>query len=56
MAKKELLIKTMILSSDARIENNGKEFGDPTEVALIAYGMKHGIFKDELENIEKKNR
>ena len=52
--KKELLIKTMILSSDARIENNGKEFGDPTEVALIAYGMKHGIFKDELENVEKR--
>lgn len=46
----DVLIKSMILSSDAEI-NEGKEFGDPTEIALIAYGLKNGVEKKNLENI-----
>lgn len=47
----KILINSMILSSDAEI-NDGVEFGDPTEVALIAYGIKNNILKKDLENRE----
>lgn len=47
----KILINSMILSSDAEI-NDGTEFGDPTEVALIAYGIKNNILKKDLENRE----
>lgn len=46
-----LLIKSMILSSDAEIIDNN-EIGDPTEVALIRYGEKNNIYKSELDSIE----
>lgn len=45
----DMLITSMILSSDAEI-NDGKEFGDPTEIALIAYGLKNNFIKKDLEN------
>lgn len=44
------LIETFILSSDAQIKN-GEEIGDPTELALISYGEKNGVFRDKLDNI-----
>ncbi|WP_156285827.1 cation-translocating P-type ATPase [Oceanivirga salmonicida] len=49
----ELLIKAFILSSDAKIEN-GNEIGDPTEIALISYGIKNNILREELENKYKR--
>lgn len=38
-----------ILSSDAKVVN-GKEIGDPTEVAFINYGIKTGRLKDDLDS------
>ncbi|WP_308557438.1 cation-translocating P-type ATPase [uncultured Sneathia sp.] len=49
----DMLIKSMVLSSDATIID-GKELGDPTEVALIAYGIKNEKIKEELEKEEKR--
>jgi Ca2+-transporting ATPase len=44
-----LLARAMSLCSDARIEN-GKEIGDPTEVALVAYAERLGMPKAGLES------
>lgn len=38
-----------ILSSDAKVVD-GKEIGDPTEVAFINYGIKTGRLKDDLDS------
>lgn len=45
----KLLIEDLILCSDATVSENSKT-GDPTEIALLDAGIKHNIFKDELEN------
>lgn len=42
------LIKTLVLCSDATYEN-GQGTGDPTEVALVAYGEQNSIAKKSLE-------
>ncbi|RRJ63430.1 cation-translocating P-type ATPase [Paenibacillus oralis] len=42
------LIKTFVLCSDATYEN-GQGTGDPTEIALVAYGEQHNIQKRSLE-------
>ncbi|MGZ7444071.1 cation-translocating P-type ATPase [Paenibacillus sp. TH7-28] len=42
------MIKTFVLCSDATYEN-GQGTGDPTEIALVAYGEQHNILKRSLE-------
>ncbi|MFY9125713.1 MAG: calcium-transporting P-type ATPase, PMR1-type [Defluviitoga tunisiensis] len=44
------LIATSALCTDARISEEGKKIGDPTEVALVAALKKLGKEKVELEN------
>ena len=41
------LVKTMTLCTDATYEK-GESTGDPTEVALVVLGDKHGVKKSEL--------
>lgn len=47
------LIEFGILCSDATVQEN-KEIGDPTEIALINLGKKHGIDEVNLRNIYKR--
>lgn len=42
------MIKTFVLCSDATYEN-GQGTGDPTEIALVAYGEQNNILKKSLE-------
>lgn len=42
------MIKTFVLCSDATYEN-GQGTGDPTEIALVAFGEQHGLSKKSLE-------
>jgi Ca2+-transporting ATPase len=47
------LLAISVLCSDARMQTNGndqKEFtGDPTEIALVEFGILYGLYKDQLE-------
>lgn len=47
------LIKTLVLCSDATYEN-GEGTGDPTEIALVAFGSKYGMNKKDLNNKHKR--
>lgn len=47
------LIQSFVLCSDATYEN-GQGTGDPTEVALVAFGDKHGCSKRTLESEHKR--
>lgn len=42
------LIKTLVLCSDATYEN-GEGTGDPTEIALVAYGQQNDLIKRSLD-------
>lgn len=44
-------ILSMILANDTKIENGGDLLGDPTETALIQYGLDEGV---DLSNLLKK--
>ena len=46
---KEHFLNGFVLCNDASISSDGKEIGDPTETALVAFGLKHDIIKSELE-------
>lgn len=46
---KEHFLNGFVLCNDASISSDGKEIGDPTETALVAFGLKHDIVKSELE-------
>ncbi|HSR05062.1 MAG TPA: HAD-IC family P-type ATPase, partial [Proteiniclasticum sp.] len=46
----EELIKSFVLCSDATANEN-ESTGDPTEIALIVLGNKHGMPKTEMNNI-----
>jgi len=46
----EELIKSFVLCSDAT-SNEKESTGDPTEIALIVLGNKHGMTKTEMNNI-----
>ena len=46
----DLLAKSMCLCSNASIDDEGNEFGDPTEVALVVLAKKLGYTKNELES------
>jgi Ca2+-transporting ATPase len=39
------------LCNDAKIQENEKDFGDPTEIALLKHALKKGYKKEELEKI-----
>lgn len=47
--EEDTLIKGMVLCNDGIIRD-GESFGDPTETALLVYGEKNGIYKEELES------
>lgn len=46
----EELIKSFVLCSDAT-SNEQESTGDPTEIALIVLGNRHGMAKDELNRL-----
>ena len=48
---KGLLLKGFVLCTDAEITSDGKEIGDPTETALVAFANKYNVFKKDLLNI-----
>lgn len=39
----------MTLCNDARIQEGEKNYGDPTEIALLSFTLEKGFIKDELE-------
>lgn len=49
----KLLLEGMVLCNDAEISKDNKT-GDPTEIALIEAGIKHNIFKNELNSLHKR--
>lgn len=42
---KEMFLNGFLLCTDAEITADGKEIGDPTETALVAFANKHGLIK-----------
>ena len=50
----EQLIQIAVLANDAKINTEGNSIGDPTETALLDLGIKKGINKNTLEQIEKR--
>ncbi|MDD3335509.1 MAG: calcium-translocating P-type ATPase, PMCA-type [Eubacteriales bacterium] len=44
-----LLIRSMALCSDAEADESGEVIGEPTEAALVSYGLKNGFPKYELK-------
>lgn len=46
---KEFFYLAITLCNDAKIQENEKDFGDPTEVALLKNALKYGYKKDVLE-------
>jgi Ca2+-transporting ATPase len=46
---KEPLMVAMALCNDAQLDASGEILGDPTENALIAFGLDHGLNKTKLE-------
>lgn len=48
---KDMLLKGFLLCTDAEITSDGKEIGDPTETALVAFANKHNLYKKELSAI-----
>lgn len=49
----ELLIKSLVLSSDATYEN-GEGTGDPTEISLVALGNKYKLSKNDLNKAHER--
>lgn len=49
----QALIEAFVLCSDATLEN-GEATGDPTEIALVAYGEQLGIRKKALEEQQRR--
>lgn len=47
---KEHFLDGFVLCNDATISSDGSEIGDPTETALVAFGLKHDITKLDLEH------
>ena len=48
----ELLLKTGMLCNDAKLNNKGNPYGDPTELALLVAGMKYYDEKMYLERVD----
>lgn len=45
---KDLLLRGFLLCTDAEIASDGKEIGDPTEVALVAFAKDHDLLKKDI--------
>ncbi|MGL5655796.1 MAG: cation-translocating P-type ATPase [Fusobacteriaceae bacterium] len=52
--QESLYILGLILANDSQISIDGKEIGDPTEVALINFAAKHGIDVSQLRENYKR--
>ncbi|MGL5055225.1 MAG: cation-translocating P-type ATPase [Fusobacteriaceae bacterium] len=52
--QESLYILGLILANDSQISVDGKEIGDPTEVALIHFAAKHGIDVSQLRESYKR--
>lgn len=52
--QESLYILGLILANDSQISADGKEIGDPTEVALIHFAAKHGIDVSQLRESYKR--
>ncbi len=48
-ADEPLLATAMALCTDAQVKADGSIAGEPTEAALVAYGLKLGLNKNELQ-------
>lgn len=48
-SEEEMLFNIMVLCNDSYINNEGKEVGDPTEVALINYVNNHEEMRDQYQ-------
>lgn len=53
MSQEELFINGFILVNDGELTQDGKEIGDPTEVALLSFGKNNGI---DIDNLRKDNQ
>ena len=47
---KKLLVNGFVLCNDAAISADGVGVGDPTEIALVDFGLKNNVNKTELES------
>ena len=45
---KEFVLELGTMCNDCEITNKNEVIGDPTEVAIVNYSMKYGIYKDRL--------
>lgn len=52
--QESLYILGLILANDSQISVDGKEIGDPTEIALIHFAAKHGIDVSQLRENYKR--
>lgn len=52
--QESLYILGLVLANDSQISTDGKEIGDPTEVALIHFAAKHGIDVSKLRETYKR--
>lgn len=48
-ADRQLLARAMALCSDARLDEEQKAVGEPTECALVNFAVQEGLLKTELE-------
>lgn len=51
----ELLVTAAVLCNDSKLRKSGGDIdilGDPTETALVDFGLKSGIYKDTLEAVQ----
>lgn len=48
-ADEKLLARAMALCTDAEVQHDGSVTGEPTEAALVAYGLSLGLNKNEMK-------
>lgn len=48
-ADEKLLARAMALCTDAEVQHDGSVTGEPTEAALVSYGLSRGLNKNEMK-------
>ncbi|MDI6860778.1 MAG: cation-translocating P-type ATPase [Caldisericia bacterium] len=49
LGPKDFFYLAIVLCNDAKIQEGERDFGDPTEVALLKHAVKNGFVKEDLE-------